>query len=70
MFTVLWILGIYLGTMDVSDETKAWLKSKLFTMIKFDADGAEKVANVIGRYESLGYKRNGTTNLTRAQIGI
>ena len=64
------IMGIYLGTMNVPDEMKAAFKSKMFKMISHDAIGAEKVANVIGRYESLGYKRNGTTNLTRAQIGI
>ncbi len=64
------IMGIYLGSMSAPDERKAWFKSKLFGMIKHDAIGAEKVANVISRYEAMGYKRNGTTNLTRAQIGI
>jgi len=64
------IMGIYLGTMSIPDEMKASFKASLFGMIATDLDGAQKVANVISRYESLGYKRNGTTNLTRAQIGI
>jgi len=64
------IMGIYLGTLNVPDERKAWFKSKLFSMVATDIDSAQKVANVISRYESLGYKRNGTTNLTRTQIGI
>lgn len=64
------IMGIYLGSMNAPEERKAWFKSKLFGMIKYDVIGAEKVANVISRYEALAYKRNGTTNLTRAQIGI
>jgi len=64
------IMGIYLGTMNIPDEKKAWFKSKLFSMIKTDKAGAEKVANVISRYEALAYKRNGTVNLSRAQIGI
>ena len=64
------IMGIYLGTMNAPEETRVWFRSKMFQMIATDANGAQKVSNVISRYEALAYKRNGTTNLTRSQIGI
>lgn len=48
------------------------LKSKLFQLVGTDPETAKKVANVIGRYESsvVRYKRNGTINLQRNDIGL
>lgn len=48
------------------------LKSKLFQLVGTDPEAATKVANVIGRYESsvVRYKRNGTINLQRDDIGL
>lgn len=48
------------------------LKSKLFQLVGTDPEAATKVANVIGRYESsvVRYKRNGTINLQRNDIGL
>ena len=57
------IMNIYLGD-------NASLKIKMCSLITTDPEGAKKVAKVISRYESLRYKRNGTVNLTREQIGF
>ena len=57
------IMGIYLGD-------NASLKVKMCSLITTDPEGAKKVSNVVSRYESLRYKRNGTVNLTREQIGF
>ena len=57
------IMNIYLGD-------NASLKIKMCSLITTDPEGAKKVSNVVSRYESLRYKRNGTVNLTREQIGF
>jgi NAD+ synthase len=57
------IMYVYLG-----DDSS--LKFKMYDVLSKDPEGAQKVTNVIKRYESLGYKRNGTVNLTRDQIGL
>ena len=64
------ILGIYLETMSIPEEIKSQLKTKLFNLVETDIEGAKKVAKVIARYETFGYKRRGVVNLTREQIGL
>ena len=64
------IMSIYLGTLLIPDERKAWFKSKLFNLPNTDPDGAKKTAKVISRYENSTYKRVGTVNLQRNQIGL
>ncbi len=58
------IMSIYLDQLGNS------YKSRLFKLIGEDPVTAKKVANVITRYENATYKRRGTINLTREQIGI
>jgi nicotinamide-nucleotide amidase len=48
----------------------AGMRAKLFQCIADDLEGAKKISNVINRYESLTYKRNGTVNLQRNEIGL
>ena len=64
------VMSIYLGTLMMPDEKIQWFKSRLFKVIAEDPEGAQKVSNVLSRYETMSYKRNGTINLTRAQIGL
>lgn len=58
------IMSIYLDQMGNS------YKSRLFKLVGEDPEVAKKVANVISRYENSMFKRKGTINLTREQIGI
>lgn len=64
------IMGIYLGTLPLNDTKKAALTVKLFDIMAAESDTAKKVAKVIGRYEKSHFKRAGTINLTREEIGI
>jgi len=64
------IMSIYLGELMMPDERKEWFKSRLFKAIANDTEGAQKISNVLSRYESMNYKRKGTINLQRNQIGI
>ena len=57
------IMSIYLGD-------NAELKMDMFGLIRKDPEAAEKVSKVVTRYIALEYKRNGTVNLTREQIGL
>lgn len=57
------IMSIYLGD-------DAELKMDMFDLIRKDPEAAEKVSKVVTRYTALEYKRNGTVNLTREQIGL
>lgn len=57
------IMSIYLGD---NDE----LKLNMFEVIKKDPIAAEKISKVLTRYIAMTYKRNGTVNLTREQIGL
>lgn len=58
------IMSIYLDKLGNS------YKSRLFKLIGEDPEVAKKVVNVISRYENSMFKRKGTINLTREQIGI
>lgn len=73
------VMSIYLNLLDkISGYDKKVLcpasitayKSKLFSIMGEDAVAAKKVANVLTRYENSTFKRGGTINLTREQIGI
>jgi len=63
------IMSIYLGNINKPKEIIDKLKSNLFNIIN-DKKSAKKISNVITRYENSHFKRNGTINLTREQIGI
>ena len=58
------IMGAYLDTLNGN------YKSRLFKLVGEDTEAAKKVANVITRYENSAFKRNGTINLSREQIGL
>ena len=73
------VMSIYLGLLDtVSDYNKRILnpkatnayKATLFKLMAEDPVAAKKISNVISRYENSMFKRRGTINLTREQIGI
>lgn len=52
------------------NKANPYYRRKLFKVVADNQEDAEKVARVIDRYEALAYKRNGTINLTRDQIGL
>ena len=60
------IMAIVSFSLEIGEKEKQELKSKLFSI---DIDGA-KIGKVLLRYENMHYKRNGTLNLTRKDIGI
>lgn len=64
------VMSIYLETLPISETDKKGLKSQLFKLISEDDHAARVVSNVISRYENTHFKRIGTVNLTREQIGL
>jgi nicotinamide-nucleotide amidase len=73
------VMSIYLGTLDnISEYSKKTLKpstanayrARLYRLMAEDPEAAKKISNVISRYENSLFKRKGTVNLTREQIGI
>lgn len=58
------IMNVYLNKLNGN------YKSKLFKLVGEDAETAKKVSNVVTRYENSAFKRNGTINLSREQIGL
>lgn len=58
------IMNVYLNKLNGN------YKSKLFKLVGEDAETAKKVSNVVTRYENSAFKRNGTINLSREQIGV
>jgi len=65
------ITNIYLERLPISNVKIGDMKSRLLNLInKDDVDGAKKIAKIINRYHNMSFKRNGTINLTREEIGI
>lgn len=73
------IMSIYLGTVRENSKNNVdnlkpasinAYNAKLFKVMAEDPVAAKKITNVVVRYENATYKRNGTINLTREQIGI
>jgi len=64
------IMNIYLNTLPVVAEVASQLRKSLFSLVENDIEGTKKVSKIISRYEALTFKRNGTVELQRDEIGI
>ena len=60
------IMAIYNNMLPISDEEKNYFK-KQFLALQMEEN---KISKIIQRYKQVSYKRNGTVNLTRQEIGI
>ena len=63
------IMSIYLKKLNVSEEESQSLYDDIFSFEK-DSEDAIKVEKAITRYENSMFKRKGTINLTREELGI
>jgi len=64
------IMNVYLNTLPIAKENISQLRKSLFSLVEIDIEGAKKVSKIISRYEALTFKRNGTVELQREEIGI
>lgn len=53
----------------IDDELRMELRDQMYS-IDINSEDGKKIVKVLRRFESLEYKRNGTINLTRKEIGI
>lgn len=58
------IMGAYL------DKLPGHYKAQLLKLVGEDVEAAKKFSNIVSRYENSAFKRNGTINLSREQIGL
>jgi nicotinamide-nucleotide amidase len=62
------IMGIYLKSINTSETVMSQLIISMNNIS--DISDKEKINNIINRYKMLTYKRNGTVNLTRNEVGL
>jgi len=64
------IMGIYLKTLKCKNVKTIKLRKKMLSMKENNKEDFKKVEKVINRYKNLEFKRRGTINLTRKQLGL